>query len=204
MDIILDDIGKRYTTGWVFKNISHHLTQGQHLSITGTNGSGKSTLLQIIAGFLSYTKGEVTYKHEGKEISRDNIYKYCGISAAYTELDEELTVTEIFEHYKVFKKMLVTNSNAFLDLVDLKKEKNKRIAQFSSGMKQRLNLGLALVMDTPLLLLDEPTSFLDKGRKAWYAEMVQAYALNKILVIASNDDFDIQTCTANIFLDVAR
>ena len=198
MDIILDDIGKRYTTGWVFKNISHHLTSGQHLSITGTNGSGKSTLLQIIAGYLSYTKGEVTYTHDGKIISRDNIYKYCGISAAYTELDEELSVTEIFEHYKVFKKMLIQDSQEFVDLVDLRKEKDKRIAQFSSGMKQRLNLGLALVMDTPLLLLDEPTSFLDKGRKAWYAEMVQQFARDKILVIASNDDFDIKTCVANI------
>jgi len=198
MDIILDDIGKRYTTGWVFKNISHHLTQGQHLSITGTNGSGKSTLLQIIAGYLSYTKGEVTYTHEGKVISRDDIYKFCGISAAYSELDEELSVKEIFEHYSVFKKMLVADSQDFLELVDLKKEKDKRIGQFSSGMKQRLNLGLAFVMDTPLLLLDEPTSFLDKGRKAWFAEMVQQFAMDKILVIASNDDFDIKTCVANI------
>lgn len=201
MDVLIEDISKRYTTGWVIRNLSHHITPHQHLSITGPNGSGKSTLLQIIAGYLSYSKGKVIYSYNGKDIKRDDIYKYCSVAAAYAELDEELTVTEIYEHYKIFKPYLLNDRSSFLDLVDLKRERDKRIAHFSSGMKQRLHLGLSFCMDVPLLLLDEPTSFLDKSKKAWFHELLAAYGNDKTIIIASNDEDDISSCSSNIELE---
>lgn len=194
MEIILEDIGKRFTTGWVFRGVNAHILPGEHLAITGLNGSGKSTLLQIISGYLTATRGKVTYKNAGKEINRDNVFKHLAISAAYSELDEELSAIELFRHYQHFKKFLVTDEQAFLDLVDLKKEKNKQIVYYSSGMKQRLGLALAMVMDVPLLLLDEPTSFLDEIKKGWFHELLAEYGTGKTVVMASNEEGDIRTC----------
>lgn len=202
MDVLIEGISKRYTTGWVIRNLSHHITPLTHISITGPNGSGKSTLLQILAGYLSYSKGKITYRHDNKEIKRDDIYKHCSIAAAYAELDEELTVTEIFEHFKIFKPFLLEDLRIFLDLVDLKRERDKRIAHFSSGMKQRLHLGLAFCMDVPFLLLDEPTSFLDNSKKAWFHEVLATYGKNKTIIIASNDEADIRSCSENIDLGI--
>jgi len=123
MEIILDDIGKRYTSGWVFRNISHKIASGDKLAITGNNGSGKSTLLQIICGYLTNTEGKLTYNHNGKEIKRDEIFNHVAISTAYTELDEELTAVEIFEHNKIFKPYLVKDNKTFLELCELVAER---------------------------------------------------------------------------------
>ena len=200
MEILLEDIGKRFTTGWVFRNINQEIKAGDHLAITGQNGSGKSTLLQIICGYLTNTEGKVTYTSTGKKITRDNIYKQLAISAAYMELDEELTAAEIFSHNKIFKPYLVQDSKEFLEIVQLDNQKTKEVKYYSSGMKQRLSLGLALCMDLPLLILDEPTSFLDTQKKDWFREMLGRYGQGKTIVIASNDGFDIESCEKEIGL----
>lgn len=61
-------------------------------------------------------------------------------------------------------------------------------------MKQRLGLALSLCMDCPLLILDEPTSFLDVQWKQWYHNLIQNYAKNKTVVIASNEEEDFKYC----------
>ena len=200
MDILLHNIGKRFTTGWVFRNINQEINVGDHLAITGRNGSGKSTLLQIICGYLTNTEGKVTYTYKGKEVSRDNIFKQLAISTAYMELDEELTATEIFEHNKIFKPYLIQDVQEFLELVKLTNHQKKEVKYYSSGMKQRLSLGLALCMDLPLLFLDEPTSFLDVQKKEWFKTMLERFAKGKTVIIASNDGFDIESCNKEIVM----
>lgn len=200
MQITLDNVGKRFDSGWVFKDVSFNIPSGQKFSITGLNGTGKSTLINILCGYLSNTKGKVSYQLDGKPIDRNNIYKHCAISFAYAELDEELTVLELFNHYKKFKKFKNDQNDAFLEISDLKKHADKPIRNFSSGMKQRLSLALALLMDTPFLLLDEPTSFLDEEKKAWFHKMMSQYANDRTVIIASNDTSDIELCNANFNL----
>jgi len=200
MDILIDQVWKRYSTGWVLKDVSKHIKSGDRIAITGDNGSGKSTLIQIISGLLSSSKGKITYKHAGKEIGRDNVFQYCAISAAYAELEEELSIKEIFDHYQVFKPFKITDFKDFIELTAFEKQGDKQIRYFSSGMKQRLALGLALNMDVPLLILDEPTSFLDESKKSWYAEVMDKFTENKTVIIASNDLTDISTCTGRIEL----
>lgn len=197
MQIELENVGKRFSSGWVFKDVSLIINSGQKFSITGLNGSGKSTLINILCGYLSNTKGKVNYTFDGKKIDRDNIYKHCAISFAYAELDEELTVLEIFDHYQKFKSFKITDPSTFLEICDLKKHSDKAVGNFSSGMKQRLSLSLSFLMDTSLLLLDEPTSFLDSEKKSWFHSMMEKYTENRTVIIASNDEADINLCTGN-------
>jgi len=200
MKVTLDKISKRYTTGWVIKDLSKEILPGQKVAITGANGSGKSTLIQIISGYLSASQGKIIYNKDTTIVDRDDIYKHIAISAAYAELDEELTIAEMFKHYSLFKPMSVSSLDEFLIITDFTSQQNKEVRFFSSGMKQRLALGFAFLMEVPLLLLDEPTSFLDEGRKEWYAEMMQKYTQDKTVIIASNDTFDIAACTEGIEL----
>jgi ABC-type multidrug transport system ATPase subunit len=148
----------------------------------------------MIAGYLSYTKGDITYTVDGSKINRDSIYQYVAMSAAYAELDEEYTPIEIYEHYNRFKKFLTKDVTEFLQIVDLKRERNQAINNFSSGMKQRLSFGLACCMDVPLLIMDEPTSFLDEQRKSWYQKTLKKYTTDKTVIIASNDPEDYSIC----------
>ena len=200
MTITLDKISKRYTTGWVLKDIDAVIRSGEKVAITGANGSGKSTLIQIISGFLSASKGQIIYSHLDKKVDRDDIFKFLAISAAYSELDEELTIAELYKHYSLFKPLLIHSLDEFLELTDFRKQKDKEVRYFSSGMKQRLALGFAFVIDAPILLLDEPTSFLDESKKGWYNQLFEEYTTNKTVIIASNDEKDIINCTSRITL----
>ncbi|NBU52674.1 MAG: ATP-binding cassette domain-containing protein [Chitinophagia bacterium] len=142
----------------------------------------------------------MTYVMHEKHIDRDDIYKYISISAAYSELDEELSPRELFTHYSNFKSFRIDSLEKFLELAQLEDARDKPVVYFSSGMKQRLSLALALTMDSPLLFLDEPSSFLDDTRKSWFYELFHAYVEGKTVFLASNDKADLDLCDTSILL----
>ena len=191
MHITLQNIGKRYDSGWVFKEINLEIPPGTRLAILGPNGSGKSTLFQILTGYLSPTKGKVHYSRPNGEVKRDEVYQYVSISAAYGELDEELTCVELFEHYKKFREMGISNTEAFLEQAQLDTTRKKQIKNFSSGMKQRLSLALAFNMRSDVLFLDEPTNFLDEEKRSWYLKLLSEQDADRTIVVATNDLNDI-------------
>ena len=75
---------------------------------------------------------------------------------------------------------------AILDIAQLSQARHKFIRHYSSGMKQRLKLALAFLADTPLLLLDEPLSNLDKNAAQWYKQMIEQYGSTRTIVVCSN------------------
>ena len=200
MHISIENLSKRFDSGWVFRDLNITIQAGQKVAVTGPNGSGQSTLLNILCGLLSPSLGTVTYVMHEKHIDRDDIYKYISISAAYSELDEELSPRELFTHYSNFKSFRIDSLEKFLELAQLEDARDKPVVYFSSGMKQRLSLALALTMDSPLLFLDEPSSFLDDTRKSWFYELFHAYVEGKTVFLASNDKADLDLCDTSILL----
>ena len=159
--------------------------------ISGPNGSGKSTLVQILSGFLSSTKGTISYSKNDQSISRNDVYKHLALAAPYIELDLELTPSEIFNHLKNFKEYNFNSVDDLLELSNLKGNAHKQLKHFSSGMNQRFELSLAMTSNADLLLLDEPTSFLDEASKNWWVELLLNFTKDKTVIIASNDQFDL-------------
>ena len=200
MQITLDNISKRYASGWVIKDLSKTIKSGGKLSITGLNGTGKSTLIQMISGYLSPSKGKIIYENNNSVISRNDVYQHLSIVTAYSELDEELSATEIFLHYLKFKPLKIKDEQSFLALVDLQRDGSKPIKDFSSGMKQRLQLGLGVIADVPLLILDEPSSFLDDTKKEWLHNTISEFASEKTIIVASNDPDDFRYCDDHLAL----
>ncbi|MBT8191388.1 MAG: ATP-binding cassette domain-containing protein [Saprospiraceae bacterium] len=201
MEIFLNQVWKRYNAGWIIKDLSTRINSGSITAIRGSNGSGKSTLLQLISGLLSVSKGEIIYQHENQNVSRNLIYSYCAYGSASVELEEEFTPAELFRHYRNFKPFYIEDLDEFLSICDFKKEKNKTISNFSSGMKQRLNLALTVNFKVPLLLLDEPGSFLDKEKKGWLLGYLDKFSSGRTIIIASNEESDLQLCNNSILLD---
>ena len=190
MNISLDNIGKKYGREWIFRNFSMSLSNERNYVVLGSNGSGKSTLLKILSGFLSPSEGTINYEHQDKIISVEDIYKKVSYTAPYIDVFEHLTLQELYNYQKKLKPFLSFEENNLAQLLQLEGTDSKRIKNFSSGMKQRLKLGLAILSESPILLLDEPTSNLDEKGKKWYAEMIENYAKNKLIVVASNSQKD--------------
>jgi ABC-type multidrug transport system ATPase subunit len=187
MKIQLEQIGKKFNTEYIFRNVSFTFEENSVSAILGRNGSGKSTLLQVIAGNLHPTAGKITYTKNSLEINGDEIFRHLTMVAPYLEIIEDFTLKEMLEFHFSFKQYLPGyNIASVTDLLEFPSMKHKQIRQFSSGMKQRVKLILAILSDVPLILLDEPTMNLDKAGIDWYLQLVEKFAGNRTIVICSN------------------
>ena len=187
LSLHINKLGKKFNREWIFRSLSIEIAAGQKLAVLGGNGSGKSTLLQVMSGFVTPNEGEIIYKRDGQAVAAEKIKDQLAFASPYLQLIEEFTLSELVDHIKVYKPFLGNVSTAaIIARMELTPAANKPVKQFSSGMKQRLKLGLAFLSDTPLLLLDEPVSNLDKNAIAWYKGLVAEYTANRTVLVCSN------------------
>ncbi len=201
-EIQLEGASKRFQYEWIFKNLSLNLSQGQPLALIGSNGSGKSTLLKCISGSIPLSSGKISFKQKGKDIPESEWFRFLTIAAPYLELPEEFSLSELIDfHFKFKSPLNGISKSEILEIIYLEEHSNKMISQFSSGMKQRLKLGLALLSEVPIILLDEPTSNLDRKGIQWYQELIEKFAGNRILVVCSNEPREFEFCKQKINLE---
>lgn len=202
MEITLREASKRYGYTWIFKNLELCLAAGSRTAILGANGSGKSTLLQIISGAQSLSEGTITWQRNQKLLPVEKVYEHISIAAPYLELIEEFTLTELVKfHFSLKKPMHNLSTDAIIERSGLRDKCKYPLMYFSSGMKQRTKLLLALIADTPLVLLDEPLSNLDADAAIWYRNLVDDFGGNRTFLVCSNhqqNEFDF--CTHQIQL----
>ena len=202
MEVRIDQLGKRYQHGWVFKDLSYIFKSDNIYGVAGRNGSGKSTFLKIISGLLSPSKGRIEYLIDGRLELRENIYSKVNIAAPYTDLIEELDLREMIRFHTKFKRApVLTTAGQWLEMLELSNASSRPLLQFSSGMKQRVKLGLALYSSGDILLLDEPTSNLDDAAKAWFFTHLAKLRKDKLILIASNEAEDFKYCAEILRLD---
>lgn len=153
----------------------------------GGNGSGKSTLLQVVYGTLSLSRGERKVEWQGRQLEHLEIARHSSFSAPYFELVEELEALELVELFARFRPLAEPwTPQRLLEMAYLQKARKKEVRHFSSGMKQRLKLALALCAQSEMILLDEPTSNLDPKGVAWYQEQSERLVGDRILLVGSN------------------
>jgi ABC-type multidrug transport system ATPase subunit len=195
MQIILQNIGRRFNRDWIFRGVDYTFNQGETYAVLGSNGSGKSTLLAILNGSLAPSDGEITYTKGDDKIEVSEVFNYLSLAAPYLELIEEFSLSEMIDfHFKFKSYKQGIDKAAVIALLNLPGNANKLIKYFSSGMKQRLKLALAFCADTPVLMLDEPTSNLDAQGVEWYLNLVQQFAAGRLTVICSNQEHEYSFC----------
>jgi ABC-type multidrug transport system ATPase subunit len=196
VQIVVDRIGKKFVREWIVRNASFNLEKGCKYVFVGPNGSGKSTCLQLLTGMFPVSEGTIRYIDEsGKDVDVDDWYKYLVIAAPYLELVEEFTLREHIDFHRKFKPLKGNiSSSEFEDFMQLSHATNKVIRHFSSGMKQRLKLGLALMSDVPVVFLDEPTTNLDTQGIQWYLDHVSNLGQDQILLLGSNVQQEYEFC----------
>ncbi|MDY0102543.1 MAG: ATP-binding cassette domain-containing protein [Lentimicrobium sp.] len=194
LTITLEKAGKKYNHNWIFSELTAVLNSDEATVILGANGSGKSTLLQVISSAIMPTRGEIAYQLKGTEIRPEHAFRLMSIAAPYIELIEDFTLTEMVCFHRRLKPLMRNMATPeFIRTCQLTENANKALRHFSSGMKQRVRLALAILSDTPILLLDEPITNLDKTGIEWYRGLIEQNSTNRLIVISSNsiqDEFD--------------
>ncbi len=198
MRITLSDAGKRFNREWIFRHFDYSFFSSNAYAITGPNGSGKSTLLQFIAGSLMPTEGKISY-FNGSDIPLEQYFPLISIAAPYLETVEEMTSNEFFRFHRSFKPLMPDISiQQILERVGLQEASDKQIRYYSSGMKQRIKLAQAFFSDTPVILLDEPTTNLDLSGIALYHELIREYCSERLVIVSSNDALEYSFCKTEI------
>lgn len=194
MTISLENVGRRFNQEWIFRGMDYRFDAAGKYAVLGPNGSGKSTLLSVLLGNLSPSEGQVRYT--GKlPVRVEDIYRHISFAAPYLDLIEEFTLQETINFHFKFKSFYEgMDAAAVLDVLGLAKSQDKALKYFSSGMKQRTKLVLACCADTPVLLLDEPTSNLDKQGMAWYLGLIERFTAKRMLIVGSNQESEYAFC----------
>lgn len=195
MQIEVQELSKRFHREWIFRNVNFTFAGDEAYVFTGPNGSGKSTLMLTLTGLLPSTKGNIIYKKDDQIIADEKFYQHQSVVAPYMEVVEEFTLRELLDFHFSFKHPLPGyNTDHVMEAMHLERAKNKYIRQFSSGMKQRLKLGMAFYSQSAVLFLDEPCSNLDAGGIQWYRTEVQKTLQRKLIIICSNQSYEYDFC----------
>ena len=189
----LKNVSKGYGDTSILKNINLTVNEGEFIAIVGFSGSGKSTLISLIAGLISADSGEVLKQGEaitGPGPDRGVVFQnyslmpwlsvYENVALAVDALFKDRTPAQRREHAEKYIRMV--NLGAAMD---------KKPAELSGGMRQRVNVARALAASPDILLLDEPLSALDAlTRGNLQDEILQIWAQEKKTVILITNDVD--------------
>ena len=203
MKITLSNIGKWYNEKPIIRDFNFTFEQGGKYAIIGGNGSGKSTLLKIISGALSPNQGSILYNKNDNLVPQDKLYKEIGFAAPYIDLILDYSLMELVRFHFSIKQLLESQQiNDVPSILGLTEHQDKPIKQFSSGMMQRVKLGLSILSNSSLLLLDEPTTNLDTNGEKWYLDLIDRFCQNKTIVVCSNNrTAEYAFCNEEVFLE---
>lgn len=199
MNITLEQLSVGYK-GFppVVSNINVEIKSGELTCLIGSNGIGKSTLLKTLTGFLPKLSGRLLL--DGRDInmlSQRERAKYISIVLTYKSDVQNLSVTEMVGMgrmpYTGFWGKLNANDQTIvaeaIEMVGIEHLRNRMIQTLSDGERQKVMIAKALAQQTPVILLDEPTSFLDFPSKVEMLQLLHRLAkeTNKVVFLSTHD-----------------
>lgn len=199
----IEHVTKKYGDFTALEDINLTFEHGVY-GLLAPNGAGKTTLIKLLATLLFPTQGKIFW--DGKDI--------LALGESYREQLGYLP--QEFGYYKNYspkqflqymaalqgidKKTASAKIEELLDLVALKKVKNKKMKQFSGGMIQRVGIAQAMLNDPKLLILDEPTAGLDPKERVRFRNLIHNLAKDRIVILSTHIVSDIETIAGQIIM----
>jgi len=167
--------------------LSMHVPKGAIYGFLGANGAGKSTTIRAILGLLAVSKGSIHVMGHDKQRNNIELFKSIGSLVENPSFYPNLSAKDNLRLLANYRNISKSKILEVLDRVGLAHTKNKKTAHFSMGMKQRLGLGMAMLHDPDLLILDEPVNGLDpKGISEIREIILQLKSEGKTILLSSH------------------
>ena len=157
--IKIEHLSKSFGKNEVIKDLSVTINKGRIAAILGPNGSGKTTLIKCILGLVVPDAGKISIDDE-QVLKQWHYRKNIGYLPQIARFPEHLKVTELIKMVKNLRN-LPGNDQELVELFGLQPFLNKQLGNLSGGTRQKVNIVLGFMFDSPLLILDEPTVGLD-------------------------------------------
>ncbi len=203
LELRLENISKNYGAKRVVDGVDCVLSKGVY-GLLGANGAGKTTLLRMICGILETTEGRILC--QGMEIRKmgaeyRRLLGYLPQNFGYyPEFTAKKFMLYLAALKAIPKKEAVNKVDELLRLVDLEQVKDKKIKTFSGGMVRRLGIAQALMGDSEILILDEPTAGLDPKERIRFRNIISALSKERIIVLSTHIVSDVEYIADKILL----
>ena len=178
--LCLDNVTAGYGEKIVIKDFSLTVNKGDHILLLGPNGSGKTTLFRLILGIIPPMKGKVEYPM-GRSVS---YARQDPPSSPFPISVEEVVEMGLWKSGRDREKSI----NEALEMTDALRLKKRLFHSLSGGERQRVSLSRCLAQNSPLILLDEPSSFLDRESRDSFISLMEKVATNDRAIIAITHD----------------
>jgi len=163
--IQVQGVTKKFRSLVAVDHLNLTVKKGESLAILGPNGAGKTTLVEMIEGIQKPDSGSIQLLGLNWKNNEKELRKLLDLSLQETQFIDRMKVYEIILLFASFYNVSKERCNTVLMKIDLVSKKFDYVGNLSGGQKQRLALGLAILNDPAILLLDEPTTGLDPAAR---------------------------------------
>lgn len=163
--IEIKNVSKSFKAVHAVKDLSLTIYQGEYIALLGPNGAGKTTLIEMIEGIQNPDQGEIMIMGRRWKDNGGELHHLIGLSFQETKFIDKLTAEETLNMFGSFYNLGKNRTEEILDLVNLQAKRKSYTSTLSGGQRQRLALGVALLNNPRIILLDEPTTGLDPGAR---------------------------------------
>lgn len=199
MMLEIDNLGKRYGETWALRNVSFNFSDGV-VGLLGPNGAGKSTLMRIVTTFTTPTEGTVRWRGTDVTESRQAVREDVGYLPQEFGVYPHLTAEEFLSYLAGIRGVSSAGEriDELLALVNLDHARDRRIGEYSGGMRQRIGIAQALLTDPALLVVDEPTVGLDPEERVRFRNVLTELGEDRVVVLSTHIVPDIEATAADV------
>ena len=173
----LVNISKMFKQFYAVKSLNMFIEKGEIIGLLGPNGAGKSTTISMISSLIEPTTGDVRFNNKSILKNPSPLRKVIGMVPQEIALYNDLTAEENLQFfgriYRLSGSNLKQKIDEVLGLIGLKDRRKDVVKTFSGGMKRRLNIGVALLHNPELIIMDEPTVGIDPQSRNYILETVK-------------------------------
>ncbi|MEG1470542.1 MAG: ATP-binding cassette domain-containing protein [Anaerovoracaceae bacterium] len=203
MSLDVCDVYKKYGEKEILRGINLHFENGIY-AILGPNGAGKSTLINIMVGIVAANSGDVKFNNIKTSICEKEYLNSLGFMPQNILYYKNFTAIEIMEYIGVLKGLTkaeaIRRGENLLRKVNLYDEKDKKVKNYSGGMKQRLGIAQALISNPKILIFDEPTAGLDPRERIRFRNVISNLSKDRIVVICTHIVSDIDSIADQVIM----
>lgn len=190
MDIIIENLTKKFGGQRVVDSISFKVKTGEILGFLGPNGAGKTTTMRMITNFLMPAEGEIIIGGKSLRDHAEELKLHIGYLAENNPLYPDMPVIDYLEFVAALQripgKMITGRVADMIRICGINPEKHKKIGELSKGFRQRVGLAQAMIHDPEILILDEPTSGLDPNQIVEIRKLIRELGKEKTVILSTH------------------
>lgn len=200
----LREVSKKYGEKSALDSVSLQMGPGIH-GLLGPNGAGKSTLMNILACLIQPSSGFFTFLGKKPEEDAEGYLKELGYLPQHFGCYESFTGRQMLAYFAVLKGLKVDAAQQeqiefLIEKLELKEDIDRKIRQYSGGMRQRIGIIQAFLGDPHLLIFDEPTAGLDPKQRILFRELMEEWGKDRLILLSTHILSDVKESADHIIL----